>query len=105
MNHKGTIFIETERLILRRFTENDVEAMFRNWEGDPKVTEFLRWKTAANLKDAENVLLEWIRDYEKADFCQWAIVLKELEEPIGTISVVDKNESIGYCSHWILYWQ
>lgn len=107
MNHKGTIFIETERLILRRFTENDVEAMFRNWEGDPKVTEFLRWKTAANLKDAENVLLEWIRDYEKADFYQWAIVLKELEEPIGTISVVDKNEQldivhIGYCigSKW-----
>ena len=102
MNHKGTIFIETERLILRRFTENDVEAMFRNWEGDPKVTEFLRWKTAANLKDAENVLLEWIRDYEKADFYQWAIVLKELEEPIGTISVVDKNEQldivhIGFC--------
>ena len=55
MNHKGTVFIETERLILRRFTENDVEAMFRNRGGDPKVTEFLCWKTAANLKDAENV--------------------------------------------------
>lgn len=107
MNHKGTVAIETERLILRRFTENDAEAMFKNWEGDPKVTEFLRWKTAVNLKDAQNVLLEWIRDYEKADFYQWAIVLKDIEEPIGTISVVDKNEQldivhIGYCigSKW-----
>lgn len=107
MNHKGTVAIETDRLILRRFTENDAEAMFRNWEGDPKVTEFLRWKIAINLKDAQNVLLEWIRDYEKADFYQWAIVLKDLEEPVGTISVVDKNEQldivhIGYCigSKW-----
>ena len=107
MNHKGTVAIETERLILRRFTENDAEAMFKNWEGDPKVTEFLRWKTAVNLKDAQNVLLEWIRDYEKADFYQWAIVLKDIEDPIGTISVVDKNEQldivhIGYCigSKW-----
>ena len=72
-----------------------------------KKPEFLRWKTAVDLKDAQNVLLEWIRDYEKADFYQWAIVLKDLEEPIGTISVVDKNEQldivhIGYCigSKW-----
>ena len=107
MNHKGTVYIETERLSLRRFTEKDAEAMFRNWEGDPRVTEFLRWETVTNIKAAENVLFEWIREYEKEDFYQWAIVLKELGEPIGTISVVDKNERldivhIGYCigSKW-----
>ena len=36
MNHKGTIQIETERLILRRFTIDDAPAMFKNlrneWE-------------------------------------------------------------------------
>lgn len=32
MNHKGTVTLETERLILQRFTMDDVEAMFRNWE-------------------------------------------------------------------------
>ncbi|MGL5084674.1 MAG: GNAT family N-acetyltransferase [Clostridium sp.] len=47
-------------------------------------------------------------NYKKNDFYQWAIVLKEYgNEPIGTISIVDKNESlnivhIGYCigSKW-----
>lgn len=41
MNHKGTVTLETERLILRRFTMDDAEAMFRNWASDPEVTKYL----------------------------------------------------------------
>ena len=107
MKHKGTVTIETERLLLRRFHHNDAEAMFKNWESDSKVTEFLRWETATDISDAEQVLCEWINGYEHNDFYLWAIVLKELGEPIGSISVVGKNEKldivhIGYCigSKW-----
>ena len=94
MEHKGTKTIETERLILRQFNKNDAEAMFKNWESDSKVTEFLRWKTAVDINEAESVLADWIRGYEKLDFYQWAIVLKELGEPIGSISVVGKMNSL-----------
>ena len=107
MEHKGTKTIETERLLLRQFNENDAEAMFRNWENDDKVTEFLRWRTVTDIFTAEKILHDWIQEYEHSDFYQWAIVLKEFGEPIGTISVVDKNDSldivhIGYCigSKW-----
>ena len=107
MNHKGTITIETKRLLLRRFHHNDAQAMFENWESDSKVTEFLQWKTATDVSEAEQVLCEWINGYEHNDFYLWAIVLKELGEPIGSISVVGKNEKldivhIGYCigSKW-----
>lgn len=107
MNHKGTIRMETERLILRPFKQDDAQAMFLNWESDPKVTEFLRWQTYTRLEDAKEVLLAWIHSYEQPDFYQWAIVLKSLGEPVGTISVVEKNErldmvQIGYCigSQW-----
>ena len=107
MEHKGTKMIETKRLVLRQFQKNDAEAMFKDWESDSKVTEFLRWKTALSVKEAEQVLEEWVKRYEAIDFYQWAIVLKEIEEPIGSISVVGKNEKldmvhIGYCigSKW-----
>jgi len=40
MNHRGTQKLETERLILRRLTEADAEAMFRNWASDPEVTRY-----------------------------------------------------------------
>lgn len=107
MKHKGTITIETKRLLLRRFHHNDAQAIFVNWESDSKVTEFLQWKTATDVSEAEQVLREWINGYEHDDFYLWAIVLKELGEPIGSISVVGKNEKldivhIGYCigSKW-----
>ena len=31
MEHQGTKTIETERLILRKFTANDLSAIFHNW--------------------------------------------------------------------------
>ena len=51
MEHKGTKTIETKRLLLRQFHKNDSEAMFKNWESDSKVTEFLRWKTAVDINE------------------------------------------------------
>ncbi len=41
MKHCGTKRLETERLILRRFTAEDAEPMFRNWASDDEVTKFL----------------------------------------------------------------
>ena len=108
MNHKGTVRLETERLVLRAFVIEDTEAGFRNWMSDERVTEFLRWPTHKDISISERVINEWVEEYKKdKSFYQWAIVLKELGEPIGTISVVEKNEQIdmfhiGYCigSKW-----
>lgn len=107
MRHKGTKTIDTERLLLRQFSAIDAQAMFNNWESDDKVTEFLRWPTAKDISETEQILNEWVQGYANPDFYQWAIVLKEIGEPIGSISVVEKNEKldivhIGYCigSKW-----
>lgn len=107
MRHKGTARIETERLVLRKFTEDDAQAAFRNWTSDDKVTEFLRWPTHRDVEDTGRIVREWVKNSEKDDVYHWAIELKELDEPIGTISVVGKNERlnmlhIGYCigSRW-----
>lgn len=107
MKHKGTVTIETERLCLRAFELKDIESAFRNWTSDDAVTEYLRWSTHRDISVTEMVIKDWIEESMKTDFYQWAIVLKELGEPVGTISVVDKNEHlnivhIGYCigSKW-----
>ena len=41
MKHCGTKEINTERLLLRRFTVEDAEDMFRNLCSDSRVNEFL----------------------------------------------------------------
>jgi len=102
LTHKGTQTIETDRLILRQAVREDGEPMFRNWASDPKVTKYLTWQTYQKKEDADPILDLWIREYGKPNFYQWMIVLKELGEPVGSISVVRQNEAvaeaeIGYC--------
>ena len=102
LTHKGTQTIETSRLILRRAVREDAEPMFRNWASDPEVTKFLTWPVHSNIAVSEMVIGSWIQEYEKESYYQWMIVLKELDEPIGSISVVRQNDraeetEIGYC--------
>ena len=107
MNHQGTATIQTDRLILRQLTLDDVQAAFRNWTNDPKVTEFLAWLPHGNIEVTKSVFSGWIAKYAEPDFYQWAIVVKDINEPIGTITVNTIDEKtdtvqIGYCigSSW-----
>lgn len=102
LTHKGTSIIETSRLILRRAVREDVLLMFHNWASDSEVTKYLSWPTHSHTEASQWVIEEWIREYEKEDFYQWMIVLKELGEPVGSISVVSIHDSaeeaeVGYC--------
>ena len=102
MKHRGTIEIETERILLRRFHSGDGQAMYRNWASDPDVARFLTWPPHASAEISEQIASQWAADSEKADFYQWAIVPKSTGEPIGSLSVVRQNDDlrqceIGYC--------
>ena len=102
MKHLGTKIIETRRLLLRPFTPEDGEAMFRNWASDPEVTKYLTWPTHTDPSVSSWVVEDWVSHYHEEKFYQWAIVLKDLGETIGSISVVKMNEEaqwveIGYC--------
>ena len=88
MNHKGTKQIETDMLLLRRFRIEDAEAMFRNWASDDRVTQYLSWPSHENVAATRRLLNDWISQYERLDYYNWAIELKEIHEPIGNISVV-----------------
>ena len=95
MEHKGTITLETERLILRRFTADDAEAAFKNWTSSDAVTKFLRWETYRDISAMRDYINFQLENYKKIDVYDWAIELKELGEPIGSMGAVDVNEEIG----------
>lgn len=102
MNHLGTRELATERLTLRRFEIEDAENMFYNWASDPEVTKYLTWPTHKSVEVTETIIKEWVSQYDRKDFYQWAIELNDLEQPIGTISVIEVKEDIeaveiGYC--------
>lgn len=102
LNHRGTQTIETQRLLLRRARLEDANPMFHNWASDPEVTKYLTWPTHDSIAVSEMVLGNWIGEYAKENYYQWMIELKDIGEPIGSISVVRQNEAdgaaeIGYC--------
>ena len=101
LQHKGTVTIETPRLILRQARIEDAEPMSRNWANDAEVTKFLTWPAHGNVEITKRLLTSWVDSYQKDDYYQWMIVLKEMNEPIGSImaSTVGRAESahIGYC--------
>ena len=88
MKHLGTRTLETERLLLRRFTLEDAQAMYDNWASDEEVTKYLMWPAHESVETSRAVLAEWVADYEKPNCYQWAIVPKTFGQPIGSIAVV-----------------
>lgn len=102
LTHKGTQMIETDRLILRKAVREDAQPMFRNWANDPEVTRFLTWPVHESIEVTQSVIERWLAGYEKDDYYHWMIVLKEIGQPIGSISAVHLRDDIaeieiGYC--------
>ena len=103
MNHIGTRYIETDRLILRRFELSDAQAMIDNWASDDEVTKYLTWPSYTDVAAVEQKLEQWVSRYTDADRYHWAIILKENgPQPIGSIGACHWHENgdtpeIGYC--------
>ena len=108
LHHKGTISIESKRLILRRFSADDAPYVFNNWTSDEDVCTYMRWSANKNIEETKMIVSNWINAYNRTSFYQWAITLKESDEPIGTIAlfVVNENDLCGDVAYCIgkKYW-
>ena len=108
MNHIGTVRLETDRLILRRFTIDDAEEMFNNWASDDEVTKYLTWPTHQNVEVTRGYIDYCIQGYAESAFYQWVIEIKETHERIGNISVVKVIDEIDSLElGWVIgrkYW-
>jgi ribosomal-protein-alanine N-acetyltransferase len=90
LTHKGTETIETERLILRRYELSDAEAIFYHWTSD----EIIVWEPHKTVEQTENELINWAKDYNRIDFYEWGIELKETGQIIGAIAVIECKDNL-----------
>ena len=97
MKHIGTKTLTTDRLLLRRFTLNDAEDMFRNWAASEKVTRYLTWQPYQSVEDVRGYIQYVIDGYEKPDHYNWIIELKELRQAVGAIDVIRTRDDIASC--------
>lgn len=102
LTHTGTITIETERLILRRFEYTDDEAMLKYWVADEKIQSLYSEPVYSTKEEVRGLLDKYIGSYAKEDYYRWAVIDKENGECIGQIAyflVDNKNHfaEIEYC--------
>ncbi|MDF2590435.1 MAG: Acetyltransferase, including N-acetylase of ribosomal protein [Anaerocolumna sp.] len=99
MTHKGTVIIETERLILRRFTIDDLEQIFNNCWSDFNVWKWTSYKPMKSVQDvihiAEMFTDGWLGAYERPNRYSWAIVHKASGEVIGRFFGMHPDDSVS----------
>lgn len=98
MEHKGTVTLETERLILRRFRLEDMTQVYENCWGDHEVW---KWTNYAPMHSAEDVITKagmfterWLEAYKDPKRYSWAIQLKETGEVIGRYFGMNLDEEL-----------
>lgn len=93
----NTPILETERLILRKFTENDMEALFAIYR-DEDVNTYLPWFPLKSLAEAKTFFEEkYAEAYKQPVGYKYAICLKSDNVPIGYVNVsIEDNHDLGY---------
>ncbi|MCF2568338.1 GNAT family N-acetyltransferase [Mediterraneibacter glycyrrhizinilyticus] len=89
--------LETDRLILRKFTEDDLEALYY-MHSDEEVNRFLPWFPLRNMEDAKAFYEErFVSRYREERAYGYAVCLKENDYPVGYVNVsMDDSYDFGY---------
>ena len=99
LDHKGTVALETERLILRRFVMDDLEPYYKNCLSDHEVWKWSTYCPMNCIEDAVNVEKQftekWFAQYDNPNFYNWAIELKESGEVIGRIRGMNPDDKVS----------
>lgn len=74
--------VRTERLVLRRPTSDDGAAMFAV-HGDPQTNQYNPYGPDPDLATSEDVLRQWLRQWEEDGYGYWAVSLLLNDEVIG----------------------
>lgn len=97
LKHKGTVLLETARFKLRQFELQDAHDIFENWSSDSDSAKYNAWTVHENESVTKSYLVEWVNCYKRSKYYHWAIVDKENEEVIGSISVSNIKNIKKYC--------
>lgn len=77
------VILETDRLLLREYVEDDAEAFYK-LNADPEVVRFVPDKQLLNVEQARRTLIDHpIADYRRHGFGRGACILKSTGEQIG----------------------
>lgn len=97
MIFENTPSLDTERLVLRKFTNSDMAALFAIYS-DTEVNTFLPWFPLKTLEEAKTFFeKEYSKFYQQPCGYKYAVCLKNSNTPIGYVNVSMTDEhDFGY---------
>ena len=103
LNHRGTIELKTERLILRKVKLDDVKDIYNKLATDEKIIDFLSWNDNPSIEFTKKMVEDILEEYttEKAIY-KWIIEEGNTNQIVGMILMDTFNEErlvaeIDYC--------
>ncbi len=90
--------IETERLVLRPWREDDAADLYR-FASDPEVGPAAGWAPHRDVADSLNVLKTILMKDQT-----WAITIKPSDEPVGSVGVFPGGQAEQRGEYEIGYW-
>ena len=88
--------IETERLILRRYKESDIDAMFEIIT-DERLSKYIKFPNLTREEELE-CIKKWIIEADESRSERWVIERKEDNAVVGNITVNTVNKKHNYCN-------
>ena len=89
MEHKGTVRLETRRLVLRRFVIDDLESFYHNCLSDREVwrwTNYPKMECLADVQEKGGLFTpKWLAAYDQPNRYSWAIAEKPEGPAIGRL--------------------
>lgn len=82
LEHKGTIDIKTDRLLLRKFQISDAEEIFATWTSDERVAKYTSWYAHQSVEDTMAYVGYMASKNEMSDY-NWII-----ESAIGIVNKI-----------------
>ena len=96
--HKGTQTIQTQRLVLRKITSDDLEMIY-NFMRDPELTKYEDWIPHESV-DYTRGFISWLTgDYQTEQTYCWGI--QSGGEIVGLAMVAGANEHSGSIAYYI----
>ena len=95
--------LETERLILRRYEETDIDMQYEVLT-DNRLAKYIKFPNLTKEEELE-CIKDWIKNADDSKYEKWVITLKDNNIPIGNISVNGIEKKHNYCNvgYVILY--
>lgn len=100
LRHLGTQTLKTQRLVLRRYSLIDAQAVFDGWMGEQTICDQLDWTAHRDVNVTRRLIDMWVESYESPTVYHWCITLDGAVA--GDIMVCKWNQDdqwcdLGYC--------